>query len=34
MRAGAAQYFDFGRYGGQYGDVRGPYNVVTVEFNP
>jgi hypothetical protein len=27
---GATQYFDFGRYGGQYGDVRGPFDVGTV----
>ena len=30
---GATQYFDFGRYGGQYGDVRGPYDVETVTFD-
>lgn len=30
---GATQYFDFGRYGGQYGDVRGPYDVGTVKFD-
>jgi hypothetical protein len=30
---GATQYFDFGRYGGQYGDVRGPFDVGTMKFD-
>ncbi|MRR08306.1 MAG: hypothetical protein EG828_15560 [Deltaproteobacteria bacterium] len=30
---GSTQYFDFGRYGGEYGDVRGPYNVGTIKFD-
>jgi RHS repeat-associated protein len=30
---GATQYFDFGRYGGQYGDVRGPFDVGIMKFD-
>jgi RHS repeat-associated protein len=30
---GASQYFDFGRYGGKYGDVRGPFDVGTLSFD-
>jgi RHS repeat-associated protein len=30
---GNTQYFEFGRYGGQYGDVRGPIDVGNVTFN-
>lgn len=30
---GATEYFDFGRYGGEYGDVRGPFDVGTVQFD-
>jgi RHS repeat-associated protein len=30
--SGATQYFDFGRYGGTYGNVRGPFDVGTVAF--
>ncbi|MER9934337.1 RHS repeat-associated core domain-containing protein [Mesorhizobium sp. M0088] len=30
---GDAQYFDFGRYGGKYGDVRGPIRVGTMSFD-
>ena len=29
---GATQYFDFGRFGGKYGDVRGPFDVGTMAF--
>lgn len=29
---GSAYYFDFGRYGGEYGDVRGPIYVGKVQF--
>jgi len=31
-KSGATQYFEFGRYGGKYGDVRGPFDVGTVTF--
>ncbi|GAB2865604.1 hypothetical protein GCM10027277_37990 [Pseudoduganella ginsengisoli] len=30
---GATQYFDLGRYGGKYGDVRGPIDVGTMKFD-
>jgi hypothetical protein len=30
---GAANYYQFGLYGGQYGNVQGPYNVGTVQFD-
>jgi RHS repeat-associated protein len=30
---GATQYFDFGRYGGKYGDVRGPFDVGKITFD-
>lgn len=30
---GSTAYYDFGRYGGQYGDVRGPYDVGRVIFD-
>jgi RHS repeat-associated protein len=32
-KTGATEYFDFGRYGGEYGDVRGPFDVGTVAFD-
>jgi len=32
-KTGATQYFDFGRYGGQYGDVRGPFDVGVIKFD-
>jgi RHS repeat-associated protein len=32
-KTGATQYFDFGRYGGEYGDVRGPFDIGTVTFD-
>ena len=32
-KTGATQYFDFGRFGGEFGDVRGPYSVGTVTFD-
>ncbi|HEY4292806.1 RHS repeat-associated core domain-containing protein [Luteibacter sp.] len=30
---GETHYFDIGRYGGKYGDVRGPHDVGTVRFD-
>jgi RHS repeat-associated protein len=30
---GETRYYDFGRYGGKCGDVRGPFNVGKVEFD-
>jgi RHS repeat-associated protein len=32
-KTGQTQYFDLGRYGGQYGDVRGPFDVGRIEFD-
>ncbi len=31
--SGAANYYQFGLYGGQYGNVQGPFNVGTVQFD-
>ena len=32
-KTGVGQYFDFGRYGGKYGDVRGPFDAGTLSFD-
>jgi RHS repeat-associated protein len=32
-KTGAGQYFDFGRYGGEYGNVRGPFEAGTLVFD-
>ena len=32
-KTGQTQYFDLGRYGGEYGDVRGPFDVGHIEFD-
>lgn len=32
-QTGATQYYDFGRFGGACGDVRGPYDLGTITFD-